>query len=203
MKDAHPSVLLGQNRAVLLGELLVELITAISDRDGEVRPIRLLKSEDRGGVIAPKALQLQHPPSVSPTSPTRTRPPLPHVRAIERCVQTGRLRQRRRLSHNAQRGRARHSPKVPVGDARACKHSPFPGCAGGDREAHNSAGPIGGWVRGPSGVTPNDLSATQLTATLKPWSTTDLDSPAPNMALIIKCLAPTLRGVPAIVAVPS
>jgi hypothetical protein len=56
MKKARPSVLLGQRGAVSLGELREELIAAISDRDGEIRPIRDLKRKDGGGVIAPEAL---------------------------------------------------------------------------------------------------------------------------------------------------
>lgn len=56
MKDADPGVLLEQERAVSLGVLLVELITAIGDRGGELRPVRHLESERRGGVITPKAL---------------------------------------------------------------------------------------------------------------------------------------------------
>ncbi len=69
MEDTHSTVLLGQKRAMTLGESLEELITAISHRGGEVRPVLHLKSQDRGGVIAPEALQLQHAPNVSPPSP--------------------------------------------------------------------------------------------------------------------------------------
>jgi hypothetical protein len=73
MKDAPPTVLLGQKLAVSLRESLKELIAAIGDRCGEVGPVRHLKSEDRGGVIAPKTLQLKHRPSVSPSSPAQVR----------------------------------------------------------------------------------------------------------------------------------
>jgi len=53
--------------------LLKELIAAIGDRCGEVRPVRDLKGEYRSGVIAPKALQLKDPSSVRSASPMRVR----------------------------------------------------------------------------------------------------------------------------------
>ncbi|HUC14811.1 MAG TPA: hypothetical protein VMS00_10200 [Acidimicrobiales bacterium] len=89
VKDAHPGVLLGQKRAVSLRELLKELIAAIADGCGEVGPVRHLKSEDRGGVITPKTLQLKHRPSVSSASRTRARlssAPRLHSQALHATV---------------------------------------------------------------------------------------------------------------------
>jgi hypothetical protein len=43
---------------VSLGELLVEIVAAVTDRLGEVGPVRVLEGEDRCFMIRPKTLQL-------------------------------------------------------------------------------------------------------------------------------------------------
>jgi hypothetical protein len=45
---------------VPLGELIVELITAVGDRGGEVGAVGQLEGEDRRGVAGSQALQLWH-----------------------------------------------------------------------------------------------------------------------------------------------
>jgi hypothetical protein len=58
--DAEPGLLLGEERAVSLREVLIEIIATIADRLGEVRAVRELKIKDRRLVVGAKLLQLEH-----------------------------------------------------------------------------------------------------------------------------------------------
>jgi hypothetical protein len=58
--DAEPRFLLGEERAVSLREVLIEIIATIADRLGEVGAVRELKIEDRCLVVGAKPLQLEH-----------------------------------------------------------------------------------------------------------------------------------------------
>jgi hypothetical protein len=61
VKNAGTGLLLGQERAMSLSELLIEIIATVADRRGEVGPVRPLKSEHRWFVIRAKTLQFEHP----------------------------------------------------------------------------------------------------------------------------------------------
>jgi hypothetical protein len=56
VKGAGARLLLGQQRAMPLGEVLVEGVAAIADRLGEVGPVGLLKGEERLLVIEAQTL---------------------------------------------------------------------------------------------------------------------------------------------------
>jgi hypothetical protein len=58
--DAEPGFLLGEERAVSLREVFIEIMATIADRLGEVRAVRELKIEDRRLVVGAKPLQLEH-----------------------------------------------------------------------------------------------------------------------------------------------
>jgi hypothetical protein len=64
VEDALAAVLLGQELAVALRILLIELVLAVVDEPGEVGPIRELKGENRIHVIATNTLKLAHGPSL-------------------------------------------------------------------------------------------------------------------------------------------
>jgi hypothetical protein len=60
VEGAGAGLLLGQQGTVPLGEPIVELITAVGDRGGEVDAIGQLEGEDRRGMVGSQALQLWH-----------------------------------------------------------------------------------------------------------------------------------------------
>jgi hypothetical protein len=60
VKNADPGLLLGQERAVPLRELIKEIVATIADRLGEVRAVRSLKIEERCLVVRAKTLQFGH-----------------------------------------------------------------------------------------------------------------------------------------------
>ena len=60
VEGADAGLLLGQQGTVPLGEPIVELITAIGDRGGEVDAVGQLEGEDRRGMVGSQALQLWH-----------------------------------------------------------------------------------------------------------------------------------------------
>jgi hypothetical protein len=62
---ADAGLLLGQQGTVPLGEAIVELITAVGDRGGEVDAVGQLEGEDRRGVVGSQALQLWHGTTLS------------------------------------------------------------------------------------------------------------------------------------------
>jgi hypothetical protein len=60
VKNAGPGLLVGQERAVPLRELIIEIVATIADRLGEVSAVGSLKIEERCLVVRAKALQLEH-----------------------------------------------------------------------------------------------------------------------------------------------
>jgi hypothetical protein len=60
VEGADAGLLLGQQGTVTLGEPIVELITAVGDRGGEVDAVGQLEGEDRRGMAGSQALQLWH-----------------------------------------------------------------------------------------------------------------------------------------------
>jgi hypothetical protein len=60
VEGADAGLLLGQQGTVPLGEPIVELITAVGDRGGEVDAVGQLEGEDRRGMVGSQALQLWH-----------------------------------------------------------------------------------------------------------------------------------------------
>jgi len=65
VKNAGTGFLFGQECAMSLSVLLIEIVATIANEVGEVGPVRLLKSEDRWFVIRAKALQFEHPSNVA------------------------------------------------------------------------------------------------------------------------------------------
>jgi hypothetical protein len=64
VEDALAAVLLHQELAVALRISLIEIVGAVIDEPGEVRPIRQLKGKNRVHVIATNTLKLAHRPSL-------------------------------------------------------------------------------------------------------------------------------------------
>jgi hypothetical protein len=64
VEDALAAVLFHQERAVAVRISLIEIVAAVSDEPGEVRPIRQLKGKNRIHVIATNTLKLAHRPSL-------------------------------------------------------------------------------------------------------------------------------------------
>lgn len=64
VEDALAAVLLDQELAVALRIPLIEIVAAVIDAPGEVRPIRQLKGKNRIHVIATNTLKLAHRPSL-------------------------------------------------------------------------------------------------------------------------------------------
>jgi hypothetical protein len=64
VEGADAGLLLGQQGTVALGEPIVELITAVGDRGGEVDAVGQLEGEDRRGMVGSQALQLWHSTTV-------------------------------------------------------------------------------------------------------------------------------------------
>jgi hypothetical protein len=62
--DAQSGFLLGEERAVSIREVLIEIIATIADRLGEIRAVCELKIEDRCLMIGAKPLQLEHLPNL-------------------------------------------------------------------------------------------------------------------------------------------
>jgi hypothetical protein len=62
---AAAGLLLGQQGAVLLGELVEELIAAVGDEGGKVGAVCQLEGQDRRGMTGMQPLQLWHGPSLS------------------------------------------------------------------------------------------------------------------------------------------
>ena len=60
VSDAEPRFLFGEERAVSLREVFIEIIATIADRVGEVRAVRELKIENRCLVVGAKPLQIEH-----------------------------------------------------------------------------------------------------------------------------------------------
>jgi len=60
VEGADAGLLLGQQGTVPLGEPIVELITAVGNRGGEVDAVGQLGGEDRRGMAGSQALQLWH-----------------------------------------------------------------------------------------------------------------------------------------------
>ena len=60
VEDALAAVLLHQELAVALRISLIEIVAAVIDEPGEVRPIRQLKGTNRIHVIATNTLKLAH-----------------------------------------------------------------------------------------------------------------------------------------------
>jgi hypothetical protein len=64
VEGADAGLLLGQQRAVPLGELVEELIAPVRDRGSEVGAVRQFEGQDRRGMVGSQALQLGHRPTL-------------------------------------------------------------------------------------------------------------------------------------------
>src|SRR6516225_715493 len=64
VEHAGASLLLGQQGAVSLGEMVEELIAAVGDKGGEVGAVRQFEGQDRRGMVGAQALQLGHRPTL-------------------------------------------------------------------------------------------------------------------------------------------